>query len=122
MVSVVAATLGVGGSAALVAASTCGVSCPCDEAEQTDGGAHADDAHEDKCEVAHGDDTPCDDECPDDCPDCDCSAKLVAGLAPIAGSAFRNAVASSKSESLIPSDAPTRGDVSGIFRPPRSLG
>ncbi|MDH5492417.1 MAG: hypothetical protein OEY14_10735, partial [Myxococcales bacterium] len=69
---------GLGGSAAFASgASTCGASCPCEDAAHDERAEeHADHAGEDPqddgagADSEHGDGEPCEDECPDDCPDC----------------------------------------------------
>jgi len=121
VVSVLAGPLGVGASVASAAVKTCGVSCPCDEAqhaEHADETAQADDDY-DGSEGAHGDMAPCEDECPDDCPDCTCCPGLMVCLVPMVVSDFLGSASSSKL--LTPPDALACGDVSGVFRPPRSL-
>jgi len=119
-VPVLAGPMGVGASVASAAMKTCGVSCPCDEAQHAefaDEAAQADDDCESSREAAHSDEAPCEDECPDDCPDCTCCGLMV-GLAPMVVPLL-GPVSSSKL--FTPADSLPCGDVSGVFRPPRSL-
>ena len=120
VVPVLAGPMGVGASVAWAAMKTCGVSCPCDEAqhaEYADEAAQADDDCESSREATHSDEAPCEDECPDDCPDCTCCGLMV-GLVPMVVPLLGSA---SSSKLLTPPPAPACGDVSGVFRPPRSL-
>jgi len=117
VVPVLAGPMGVGASVASAAMKTCGVSCACDEAqhaEYADEAAQADDDCESTREAAHGED-----ECSDDCPDCTCCPELIIDLVPIVVPDLLGSASSSKL--LTPPDALPCGDVSGIFRPPRSL-
>ena len=109
---------GLGGSSVLAAAATtCGVSCPCDEAEH-DEAEHDDGHHDDEAQPEHEDDgEPCQDECPDDCPNCGCGVATAMALLPppvISGAASR-----AVTRPLAPTDAPSTGTRDALFRPPR---
>ena len=113
----------IGASVASASMKTCGVSCPCDEAQHAE---HAEaESHDssDGCDdigaVDHDEGAPCDDECPDDCPECSCCRGLMAGLLSTVVPGLPGARTSSKL--LAPPEAPANGDTSGVFRPPRSL-
>lgn len=116
VVSVLTGPLGVGASVASAAMKTCGASCPCDEAQHAE---YVDDGCEASREIAQGDETPCDDECPNDCPDCNCCPGLMVGLVPVVVPGLP--ISASSLKLLTPPDAPAYGDVSRVFRPPRSL-
>ncbi len=75
VVPVLAGPMGVGASVASAAMKTCGVSCPCDQAQHAayaDEAAQADDDCGSSRKAAQGDEAPCEDECSDDCRDCTC--------------------------------------------------
>ncbi len=96
----------------------CGVWCPCEEERHDKPAAHLADAHTDcegSDEAAQSDKAPC----PDDCPDCDCCPGLMGGLLTVVLSSLPWPASSPELHTF--SDAPAYGEVSGIFRPPRSL-
>ena len=113
--SVLVGPLGLGSFVASAEKKTCGGSCPCDEEKHAEEEAHGDDDCDSSHEVACGEETPCD----DDCSDCSCCPGLMAGLVPI----FVPGLPGTRSLSrlLVPPGAPASGEMTGIFRPPRSL-
>lgn len=117
-VSVLVGPSGLTTSAALATMRACGVWCPCEEEqhEELDNYVvhdHAD--YEGSHESRQGDKVPC----PEDCPDCDCCPGLMGGLLPVVVASHPVQTSSSEVHAL--SDSPAYGEVSGIFRPPRSL-
>lgn len=123
VVSVFLGPAGLGSvSGSAIVANACGVLCPCDEPQQ----AEHDDDHDE-----HGSVDPCADEeeaahehegespdeaCFDDCSGCAPGVTLATAAVLVVAS-----LASSPELALAPSDAPTTGVCTGVFRPPRSL-
>lgn len=99
------------GSASAIGVEACGVLCPCDEAREADPCDDEEATHEHEHEGEAPDET-----CFNDCSGCTPGVTLATAAMLVTA-----APASAPDLALAPSDAPTTGVYTGVFRPPRSL-
>lgn len=121
VMSVLFGPVGLGASSGLAAASSCGSSCPCDEALHDSHIEHDDGAScsgEDE-QGNHDESAPCEDQCPDDCPNCGCRVGVAMAVLPYAVPS--HVALCSSALVLAPVDIPASVARTGIFRPPRAL-